>query len=511
MSRESRAFFSTAVFTGFGYAGHLLTFFAIPLYLRTLGTEGYGLMVTVAAFMGYLNLADAGLSWGAIVLIAHAAGRQSKTEIALIVRHSIVLAFGSGILVLLVLIGLVSFAKSGHRLPMFSAHPGADVLLIIAGLQLFMTLQFSSVYGLFQGLQETYWTGLYQGLARILGLAGGMIIAAMTGSVAWVMAWQAGMTTLLGVAATVHAVRVHPWAFARGNWFDKAQYLIQLRVGLKNFLIQVGRTLSCTAPTLAISSIAGPAMVPFFTVPLTLLGLFFMPANSWNASMQGAYGEAWTAGERTWVKEAFRSSLLRVLIVAGLGFALFFALGDDFVRLWTQDRLSVEFSMAGSVAAILLTGALLTAGQYLLVGLNHHGQISLAEMGNGVLALGLVIFFVKWLGVAGVGVGVTLAALLTSAWVLRHSLVVQLGSGFLPKGVAVIKIVTGTAAGWATARLVMASVVLWGGKTTAIALGLATFAGAVVFVGFMWALRVLPPEVFSAAVRSIRRRFAFLH
>lgn len=508
MKRESKAFFSTAVMAGFGYTAQLLSLFAIPLYLRTLGTENYGLMVTMAAFMGYLSFADAGLNWGTMILISHAAGRQSRDEIALVMRHSAVLALGSGMLILLALTGLLILAKSGHRLPMFAAHPETDILLLIAGLQLFVTLQFGCIYNLFQGLQESYWTALYQGLARMLGLAGGMAFALMTNSVTWVMAWQASVTILAGGAATFHAWRLHPWAFASGNWFDKSQYLMQLRVGMKSFLLQVGRTLSGTAPTLAISSIAGPAMVPYHTVPLTLLGLFFVPVNSWNANMVGAYGEAWTAGERLWVKEQFRNSLLRVLVVAGLGLALFFALSDEFVRLWTHDRLSVKLSMAASVSAIVLTGAMLTTGQYLLTGLNCHGRISLAELANGILALVLVVYCVRSLGVAGAGLGVMLAALLSSAWVLHRSLIEQLGGGYFPSGSAIVKTVVGMAAGFATARLVMVTASARQATPTVIALGLAALAGGGIFIGFILALRVVPLQLVSTAVRTIKRRIA---
>jgi O-antigen/teichoic acid export membrane protein len=508
MRRESKALFSTAVVTGFGYAAQLLSLFAIPLYLRTLGTENYGLMVTVAAFTGYLNFADAGLSWGTMILIAHASGRQNKGEIALVIRHGAVLALGSGVVALLALAGLLLLAASGHRLPMFAAHPETDVLLVIAGLQLFASLQVGTVHSLFIGLQENYWAGLYQGLARILGLAGGMVVAVTTNNVAWVMAWQGAVTTLAGGAAAFHAWRLHPWAFERGNWFDKAQYLTQLRVGLKNFMLQAGRTLSGTAPILAISSIAGPAMVPLYTVPLTLFGLFLVPVNSWNANMQGAYGEAWTSGDRQWVKEAFRNSLLRVLVVTGLGLALFFALGDGFVRLWTHDRLSVSLAMAGSVAATVLTGTLLAAGQCLLTGLNRHGRISLAEMVNGVLALGLVIGSVRWIGVAGAGLGVMLAALLSSAWVLRRAVVAQLGPDCFPKSRAVVKTVVGMVAGCVTAGSVMVSVNVRQGTPTAIALGLAALAGGAVFIGLVLVLRVLPLDLVREAVRSMSRRMA---
>ncbi|HTQ32251.1 MAG TPA: hypothetical protein VMI53_13650, partial [Opitutaceae bacterium] len=99
MNRISRALRSTLVVSAFGYTAQALSLVAIPLFLGTVGAEGYGLMVTVMAFMGYLNFADAGLSWGSMILIAQAHGRGSKAEIAHVVRHAMVLAAGSGLVV----------------------------------------------------------------------------------------------------------------------------------------------------------------------------------------------------------------------------------------------------------------------------------------------------------------------------------------------------------------------------------------------------------------------------
>ena len=253
-------------------------------------------MVTVMAFTGYLNFADAGLSWGSMVLIAHAHGRGDRAMIAHITRHSAVLAAGSGLVALLGIGGVEGAASLGWRLPMFAGHPEANSLIFIAGLQLVMTLQFGVFYNVFKGLQENYWTSFYQGLGRLLGLGGAMLTAWLTHSVAKVMVVQLVFSTLTGIAASVHACRRHSRAFSRGSWFDREQYRAQIRIGGKNFFIQIGQTLASTAPTFGISSILGPASVPFYTVPLTLLGMFFTPINSWSASMQNAYGEAWASG-----------------------------------------------------------------------------------------------------------------------------------------------------------------------------------------------------------------------
>jgi len=507
MNRTSRALRSTVVVSVFGYAAQGLSLLAIPLFLSTVGAEGYGLMVTVMAFMGYLSFADAGLSWGSMILIAQAHGRGSKTEIAHIVRHSAVLAAGSGLIVALAVSTILIAASFGWRLPMFAHHPEADRLILIAGLQLGLNLQLGIFYNLFQGLQESYWTGVYQGLGRLLGLAGAMGAAWLTRNIAIMMLVQLAFIVLCGAAAIFHVWRRHPWAFTTGSWTDRTQYHAQLRIGAKNFLLQIGRTLGGTAPTMGISSILGPASVPFYTVPVTLLSLFFTPINSWNANMQSAYGEAWTSGDKDWVRGAFKRTLERALILGGLGVALFLVQGDTFIRLWTHNRLWLGSAMAVSVSGITVISSLLSAGQFLLTGLNRHRNAAMAEIANGLLSLGLVVLAIRWLGLGAVGVGVVCAACATSGWVLRREIKSQLGGGCFPTLSFVLKIGVAMAVGAAAAMMIAR---MGGSGHTFVAILHLIFAAAVGLAGYLaaaFALKLVATGEASAIGWRLKQRF----
>lgn len=414
MNRTSRATRATLLTTGFGYAAQALSVIAIPLYLRCLGAEGYGLIVTTMSFMGYLNFADAGLSWGSMILIGQANGRGDRALIGKIVRNSMVLATGSGTLGLAALGITLGLAAKGYRLPMFAGHPEVDALLAIAGIQLAVTLQAGVFHNLFQGLQEAYWMAFYQGLGRLVSIGSMMAVAWSTHSVWWVMLTQLAVTVISGGACAVHAWRKHPWVFQGGAWIDRTQLKLQLRTGLKVFLLQIGRTLTASAPVMAISSVIGPAAVPLYTVPTTLLQIVFMPLNAWSTSLQSAYGEAWESGNRPWVVDIFRNTLRRGLFWSACGAALFLPLAIPFVSLWTGGKLILPPLMPLAIVVIAFTSWFVMAGQYLLSGINRQRQVAVTEIISGALAIGVSSVAVKFFGVAGVGVGVLAPALVLS-------------------------------------------------------------------------------------------------
>ncbi len=492
VNRFQRAFRATLVDSGFAYASQALSLCALPLYLATLGAEGYGLMLTVLAFIGYLNFADAGLSWGSMVLIAHAHGQQDREKIAHITRHSVVLAAGSGLVALLFLAGILGASALGWRLPMFARHPEADPLILIVGLQLILTLQFGVFYNVFKGLQETYWPAFYQGLSRILGLAGSMMAAWLTHSVKTVMLVQLIVATLAGIAASIHVWHRHRWAFRQGSWTDWGQYAAQVRVGGKTFLIQIGQTPAGTAPVFGISAVLGPASVPFFTVPVTLLTLFFTPVNSWAASMQNAFGEAWTAGATDWIRHAFRRTTEQVVLITGFGVALFAVCAGSFIQLWTHGRLSLVPWMGTSVAAIVVTSCLVRMAEYLLIGLNRHRHAAMAEITNGILAMFLVPLSVRWLGLGAVGAGSIIAIMATSAWVVPREIVKYLGPGSFPAGHYVLRVALALGIAVGLSELLPRAASPSSGAAAAVHLVLGAVCASSAFALSAFALRLFP-------------------
>jgi O-antigen/teichoic acid export membrane protein len=333
-----------------------------------------------------------------------------------------------------------------------------------------------------------------------------MAAAWLTHSIEKVMLMQLALTVSCGAAATFHAWHRHPWAFSKGSWIDGGQYRAQLRIGAKNFLLQIGRTLGGTAPTLGISSILGPAMVPFYTVPSTLLSMFFTPINSWNANMQSAYGEAWTSGEKDWVRAAFKRTLERALLLGGLGVALFLALGNIFIRLWTHNRLSLGPAMAASVTGIVVMATLLAAGQYLLTGLNRHRNAAVAEIKNGVVSMVLVAAALRWLGLGAVGAGMLCASCATSARIVRREIKLQLGSSCFPAYSFILKLGLAMAVSIAAA-MVVAHMGDSGDKfTAALRLALAAATGTTGYLVAAFALKLVATGEAVALGRQLRQR-----
>jgi O-antigen/teichoic acid export membrane protein len=404
------------------------SFVSVPLLLRWLGRENYGLILTALAFMNYLSFADAGLNWGSIVLISEAHGRGDRVAVANIFRHSVVLALASASLAALAATGVFVAARHGWRLPMFASHSKADGLILVVAMQCGVSLVMNPFYSVFQGMQESHWTGFYQGCGRICGTVGTAAAAYFYRDPAIALSANAAAMAACGLAAGAHLWRKYPWVMTRGGLRDIPQYALQLRTGAKSFGLQIARTIQGTTPVMVIGSVAGPAAVPLYSVPATLLGTVFGVFSSWNISLQPAYGASWAANDRPWVVAAFRRTLNSILLLGAVFSAGFVALAPKVVELWTRGVLRPSVAMCAAVAIVMTVQAVSASVQFCLAGINQHRRIALFELLHSGCAVLFAVAAVRTAGPAGIGIGMAAAYGATASWLGFRDLARRLGS-----------------------------------------------------------------------------------
>jgi len=422
MSRLHKAARTTVVAQAFNWASLLLSLATVPLYLQWLGEERYGVMLTGLAFAGYLMFSDAGLSWASMLLISQAHGRDDRAGIASIVRNSFSLAGCSAALVAVVIAGLLWGLAHVQHLTWLPQHPESGGILLAVGSSVVCSLGLSPFYNLLIGIQEAHLAAFYQGIGRLLGTLGAVGAAASGSHLGWVVGANAAGALLAGALAVRACWQRFPWAFQSGAWWQPAQIRQQLRTGGKSFAMQIGNVLFGTAPVLAISSGAGPQFVPYFSIPMTLLNAPLSVLTSFNASLQPGYGEAIGRNEKAWVAETVRRILRQVLVMLGLLGCGFLLLAAPFARLWTGGRIELTPPMLASVLGIAALGTLLGVFRYAITGINRHRLAAVSDLACGIFAMALAAAAVRQSGYASVGLGIGIAAGLTSAWILPREL-----------------------------------------------------------------------------------------
>lgn len=505
MSRLRRAALATAVVQGFALMGMALSFVTIPLYLKWLGSERYGLMLTAQACAGYLAFSDAGLSWSSLLLIAQAHGRDDRNEIARIVRNSLSLAGVSALVVAAVTAGACVLLEFGASfLPLPTANPESLGLAVAVGLQVIVALGSSPTFNIFLGLQESHLAAVYQGIGRIAGVVASLGAAAAGGSVGAVVLAGVSGPLLAVLACAAHVWRRHPWALRAGTFWDREQIRRQYRTGAKSLALQIGRVLVGSAPVFAISSQAGAAFVPCFTVALTLLNMPLNVTHSFNATLQAGYGEAVGRGDFPWIGATIRGILRNTLLLQVLLAAGFLVLAGPTITLWAHGRLEVTPVLLASALIVGLLSSTFGVFQFALSGVNQHKVAGASELLNGLFALAFCALAVRFFGYEWVGFGVLGAGLATSGWILPWQIKKRLKVDALwPSAGFFLAVAAAAGAAALAGRLLLAA-----GRAAAPGLPWLALAGAGLAMAAVYAglLRALLPADAARLLGVLRRR-----
>ncbi len=179
----------------------LLNAITIPIVVRVLGADGYGLWTTIISISSFLVFADFGLSNGLVTVISEANGKRDRSAAirAVSTTFYMLLAFAA-VLVTLVVIAApsVPWAKllnlTNSRLaPELNAAVVWFLIFQIANLPALVSQKVQI------GYQEMHWTNSWQIVGSVLSFLGVLLAA-----------WKH-----LPLVAIRHSVR--PWAVTRAD------------------------------------------------------------------------------------------------------------------------------------------------------------------------------------------------------------------------------------------------------------------------------------------------------
>jgi O-antigen/teichoic acid export membrane protein len=376
---------------------------SVPITLRYVGDERFGLWATLMSLISFLVLSDLGIGNALVNLVARSDGRDD--------RDGAVIAVSSAFFMLLLLSALVlgSFAVAYSyvdwaalfglhtELAQAEAGPAAAVLVAVVALQLFIGI----VQRVQDGYQESYKTNLWQVAGYLLGLAGLVLVVNLDLGVPWVVLALAGAPLATTFANSCQQFgRGRPWLRPRWSAVRPEVARNLLGSGLIFFALSALTFVGLQSDSLIVSYVLGSAAVTEYAVVqrLSLIAYVFQAPI---LALWPAYGEAIARGEYRWVRRAFMRSLVMTLTSAVVLAIALFLFGLALIRMWVGPAvvpapgllygfcaLILILPLISNIATILNAGPLLTR-QLWILGI------------AAPVALVLKVVFTREFGVAG--------------------------------------------------------------------------------------------------------------
>jgi O-antigen/teichoic acid export membrane protein len=389
----------------------------VPLALSFLGTERFGLWMTISSLTAILAFADFGIGNGLLTAIAEASGQDredltvSYISSAFFVLSSVALVLG-GLLVL-----AYPFIPWGRvfnlSTPESIAEAGTASMVFLACTLISIPLDVAVRVRM--GYQEGFINSLWDAIGSVLGLCGLLVAIVWQAGLPWLVLASAGgpvvSTAINAVTLVLKRLKLRPrWSAVRA---PATKHI--LRMGVVFALLQAAVAAVYLSDNLIVTQIFGPESVAGYSVHVRMFGLAPFVVNLAQAPLWPAYGEAIARGEIPWVKRTLVRSMLATLAFVGGVSAVLILIGPHVLRLWLGTDVSSSLPL---LVGLAISSVLLSVGNAVAVFLNGanilRAQLVLACL-MAVAAVILKIALAYRLGISGVVWGTVAAYLLFTA------------------------------------------------------------------------------------------------
>lgn len=410
-ARYRRAFWSAVSSFGARAVNLLVSLVTVPLTLRYLGPERYGLWMVITSLIAVMGFADLGIGNGLLNAVAEADGKQDRTLATRSVSSAFFVLTGLALLlgaIAAVASPLVDWTRVFNVRSAAVAGEGRAAMGVLFAWFL-VNIPLGVVQRILAGLQRTY-------QSQVMAAAGSLVsLVAVLG----VIRMQAGLP-LLVFASTIGSivallangwvlVRTHPWLLPKLSAFQWHTAMQLLGTGGLFFVLQLSWSIGVSSDNIVIAQVLGASAVASYSVPQKLFTYVTMALLFGIVPLWPAYTEAMARGDADWVKRTLRRSLwLTFLFSTSLNVVLVVA-APLLLRHWTGG--SATLLLRVSLAAWGIVGTLSSAVSMFL---NAAGTAAMRyQAGSAVvmaaLNIAISIFLTRRIGTPGVAVGSALS------------------------------------------------------------------------------------------------------
>lgn len=389
---------------------------SIPLTANYLGAERFGLWLILNTFIGWINLADLGLTNSLRTSLANASGKEELEEAKRLVSS----AFWSVLTISLLLSVLFSLSYSRisweHLFNVKSPQAIADANSAVVALFIIFILRlvFSISSTIYAAYQEAYIFSVWDFISTVISVIALVSAIYCKASVPTLVFVYFGSSLLGLVFSTVHIFGFsRRWLMPSLSLFQKRAAVQLLKQGFQFWIAQISIIVLFQTDLIIVAQLFSAEDVARYGITLKLFTMIIVGQGMFFSALWSAYSEALARRDTVWIIKTFRNSLVLSLIWCSLWGGLLIFFGRHLIHsLMGADMLpqqSLIVTMALTTVLLGILGAVTT----FLSGLGEVKIQAVLGLPSGIFNILSSIFLARWLGVAGIAVGTGLTVAVT--------------------------------------------------------------------------------------------------
>lgn len=321
--------------------GMISTIITIPLTLKYLGIERFGLWMTFSSIWAFLNFADLGLGNSLVNDVAKNYGMGKITDSKNAVSNTFFLLTINVLVLALFFLAIyshVNWAKF-YNLKDSTAIKESGLCTLIMVILFLIKLPLTSAEKIQEGMQLSFSNYIEQMIVGLLNLIGIVLAVKLDlGFISLVLIF----TTIPLIISFVYFYYVlfKKWKNMKPSLklIDK-KYMAKLwTTGFLFFILNILTLLSFQIDNLIIANIKGAEYVGQFAVVSKISSIAFL-FWAFLQALWPAYGEAISNKDFLWVRKTFFRSIKITLIGGSIIFFVLTYYGQDIVKIWLNKQL----------------------------------------------------------------------------------------------------------------------------------------------------------------------------
>jgi len=383
----------------------LVNVVTVPITVRYLGAESYGLWITISSAVTMFLVLDIGISSTLTNLISEAYAKDDRNRAA----EYFATAFWA-ILSLSVCLGIVgwlvwpqvNWAFIFHVQSAGLAHETARAMA--AALSVFLVaLPMGLAAKVLAGYQELYVSNLFATGGSVLSLLAVLTVVHFHGSLPWLVACYAGSAVVANAACMFWVCFFHkPWM---KPWPQQVRrHLIGhiFHSGMQFFAIQVAGLIVFSSDNLIISHFLSPARVTPYSVTWRLVNYIAMVQTFLFPALWPAYSEAYASGQLAWIRSTYKHVRHVTAIVLAVGCGVMLLAGRGIIRIWAGQAAVPTQNLMFLMCVWIVIFAFCTNQSCLMGATSRVGKQAISSSFAAIANLILSIFWVRTMGPPGV-------------------------------------------------------------------------------------------------------------
>lgn len=387
----------------------LVSIVSLPMAVRYLGADQYGLWVTVITTVLWVNILDLGIANTLTNSISRAYANEDKHLAADHFTNALAATLS------VTFLGAVAALIAWHNLNwvhLFNVGPSiapADVNRTVAIALILVLSSLPATLGsrILNGYQETHLLNAIAtagSIASLIGLAVGIYFKL---SMPALFILGPGIPSIVSILTLFWILFWHkPWLFPRFSYVNRATMKDLLSHGLSFFMLQIAGIIVFQSDNIVISHYLGTAAVTPYSVTwrlfnyTTILQIFLFP------SLWPAYAEANERKDYKWIRKTFRNVMLASVGSNLLASVLLVAIGKWVVYMWTRTPAAIpNYALLVSMGIWTVISSFMNVEACLLGALNRVRIQGIFSILAAIVNIGLSIILVKQIGSVGVILG----------------------------------------------------------------------------------------------------------